>query len=483
MHTLHTSRPARIRLAAALFCSLGAATAMTALAGATLATMAVSAEAAMQRTVRLAQGKSVVVRLPATATDVLIGDPKVASAIVRSKRVAYIFARGLGQTNIFFLDKYGRQVLNLDIEVSRDVRALQGLIRRTLPDSRIIVDMIGDKVILRGQAKHAGEAQKAVQLARQFGKDVVNAMTIGSKDQVVLKVRIAEVQRSAARQFGINWTALINTGVFTAQVISANPFSLGQVLGGSVASSVPGLTDLGMASNGVGITGNAGTMGAVVRAMEREGFMRLLAEPTLTAVSGETAKFLAGGEVPIPTAYDSDSNTVSYTMKPFGVVLGFTPVVQSDGRIVLKVKTEVSEVSNKHSAVLPNGVTMPGFEKRSANTTVELPSGGTLAIGGLIKDQTKHNIDGVPGLKKLPILGALFRSRDYQSEQSELVILVTAYIVRPGHASQFVTPADRVGVPNDERAILFGRLSRTYGGGRGGEKGRVYHGAVGFIVE
>jgi pilus assembly protein CpaC len=215
--------------------------------------------------------------------------------------------------------------------------------------------------------------------------------------------------------------------------------------------------------------------------MESDGLLRTLAEPTLTAISGETANFLAGGEFPVPVGTDSD-NGITIEFKKFGVGLGFTPLVMSEGRISLKISTEVSEPSNEVDVKLGLGVEVPGLSVRRAETTVELPSGGSIAMAGLIKDTTRVEFNGTPYLKNLPILGVLFRSRDFQQGQSELVVIVTPYIVDPVNEEQLAMPTDGLVNANERQAILFGRLNRIYG--RPGKRpAGTYHGNVGYIVE
>jgi pilus assembly protein CpaC len=228
----------------------------------------------------------------------------------------------------------------------------------------------------------------------------------------------------------------------------------------------------------------------VLRAMERDGLLRTLAEPTLTAISGEAAKFLAGGEFPVPVAGKDGDVTIEF--KPFGIGLGFTPVVMSEGRISLKIETEVSELSTEAAITLqsvntnnPNNqinTVIPSLKVRRAETTVELPSGGSMAMAGLIKDSTRQNIDGTPGLKNLPILGALFRSRDFIQNQTELVVIVTPYVVDPVNEKQLAMPTDGMGIASDTQTILLGRLTKVYGA-PGNTPDGVYHGNVGFIVE
>jgi pilus assembly protein CpaC len=221
---------------------------------------------------------------------------------------------------------------------------------------------------------------------------------------------------------------------------------------------------------------------SVIRAMERNGLIRLLAEPTLTAISGESAKFLAGGEFPVPVDIDREGD-VKIEFKPFGVGLGFTPVVMSEGRISLKINTEVSELSSEGAFVRGNGLPIiPSLKVRRAETTVELPSGGSMVMAGLLKDVTKQELNGTPGLKNVPILGALFRSRDYISNQSELAVIVTPYVVEPVNDKQLATPIDGLDIASDSQTVLLGRLNKVYGTAGKHPQG-VYHGSVGYIVE
>ena len=471
---------------AAMFAGLGA---LAAFSPASPFGPAAAQAGVMKRFLRVGMNKSVVVRLPRGASDILIGNPKIADAVIRSKRMVYLFAKRMGQTNIYFLDSSGNPILTLDVEVSKDPTALQKLINRVLPNSRIKVEVAGEQILLTGMAKTASEADMAMKLAMRFagqtlngtlkgftlqGK-VVNAMTIAGKDQVMIKVRIAEVQRSVAKQLGINTQVIaskLGSAALSGSMTTVFPFSLGN--------------QLGTANFGLAYNGSKARANSALQAMERDGLMRLLAEPTLTAISGESATFLAGGEIPVVSGCTNGDNgiTCSYEMKEFGVALGFTPLVLTEGRISLKINTEVSEISSKYSLVVAGGNTVPGFEKRKAETTVELPSGGTLAIGGLIKEITKQNINGVPGLKNLPVLGALFRSRDFQSSQTELVIMVTPYIVNPVNEKKLRTPLDKLNIASDAQTIFLGRLHRTYGAPSGSKgPGLVYHGNVGFIVE
>ena len=320
---------------------------------------------------------------------------------------------------------------------------------------------------------------------------MINLLSVEGVDQVMLKVTVAEVQRTVLKQFGINVGGLVNSSHFTTAILSQNALPLTSAAGlGSLAvpnvisraldvttrTSIPGFTNSGASS-----IFNDGTtqLAGVLRAMERDGLIRTLAEPNLTAVSGETANFLAGGEYPIPVV-DSDGK-LSVTFKKFGVALAFTPVVMTEGRISLKIDSEVSELTNEGAVVLSN-ISIPALKKREAKSTVELPAGGSLAIAGLISESTRQNMDGFPGLKDVPILGTLFRSRDFQKSETELVVIVTPYTVRPTARQNLARPDDGLAPATDRKANFLGHLNRIYGRGRALPVGDL-KGDYGFIVE
>ncbi|MET0483355.1 MAG: type II and III secretion system protein family protein [Aestuariivirgaceae bacterium] len=438
---------------------------------------------AESRFVRLGLNKSMVIRLPTASRDVLLGNPAIVDAVVRTRNTAYLFAKTVGQTNAFFFDAEGRQILSLDIEVALDGKALQRLIDRAIPGSRITVDTVNSNVILSGTAANAAEARRAVDLATAFvggstaapasagggngPGNVVNNIAITAKEQVMLRVRVAELQRDVLKQFGIDTRALFSSGGLTVGYLNANPFTLN----GPLTQADAGL--------GVSFAGKGLAIDALIQAYERDGLIRTLAEPTLTAISGENAKFLAGGEFPIPVAQDDDRTTIEF--KPFGVGLGFTPVVMSEGRISMRITSEVSETTSEN-AVRTDRLTIPGLKVRRAETTVELPSGGSMVMAGMIQERTKQDLNGVPGVRDLPVLGALFRSRDFLSNETELVVIVTPFIVSAVNENKLATPLDTLNVASDRQTILWGRLNRLYGVPGGGPKG-VYQGDVGFIVE
>jgi pilus assembly protein CpaC len=424
----------------------------------------------------LGVGKSVVIDLPRDAKDVLIANPGVANAVIRSARRAYLIGVKAGQTNIVFFDGEGQQIAAYDIEVGLDATGVRAAIQRIAPNAQIKVDGIGDSLVLSGSVASAAEAQHIFDTAARLAGDaakVVNGLTIRDREQIMLKVTVAEVQRNILKQLGVDLQgANINVGSAVVNFTSNNPFSAqNQVLSNTQVN--PSFT-----------LPNGGTVSATLRAMEQAGIMRTLAEPNLTAISGESAKFLAGGEFPIPAGQSCDPTNgcqIQIQFKQFGVALEFTPVVLSEGKISMRVATEVSELSSEGAIRLAT-VTIPALRVRRANSTVELPSGGTLVMAGLLQEQTKQNINGLPGLMNLPVLGALFKSRDFLTGQTELMIMVTPYVVKPVAAQELVRPDDGFANPSDQSTVLLGRLNRIYGVPGANEPKRL-KGDYGFILD
>jgi pilus assembly protein CpaC len=429
------------------------------------------------RFVQLGIGKSVVIDLPRDVKDVLVAEPKFANAVVRSTRRAYLIGVAIGQTNIYFFDAEGRQIAGFDVAVTRDLNGARAMLQKLLPNSDVRVDGVGDGVMLSGSVANAAESQQAHDVASRLvgGPDkVVNNLTLRGRDQVMLKVTVAEVQRDVIKQLGIDLSGSLSYGSAVLNFNNSNPFTaLGQPL-----------------VEGNSIAGSFKSVNATLRAMERAGVIRTLAEPNLTAISGESANFLAGGEFPVPGGYSCDPQTrvcqLAIQFKKFGVGLNFTPVVLSEGRISLKVMTEVSELSNENAIQLVQGTstqTIPAIKTRRAETTVEIPSGGALAMAGMIQEQTKHSISGLPGLMQLPVLGTLFKSRDYVNRQTELMVIVTPYIARAVAQKDLSRPDDGFADPSDPAAVLLGRLNRLYGGPAGKGPAPSYHGKYGFILD
>lgn len=430
-------------------------------------------------------GKSIVIDLPRDIKDVLVADPKVANAVVRSTQRAYIIGASVGQTNIVFFDSAGQQIAAYDIAVTRDLNGLRAALKQMLPNSDIRIEGLGDGVVLSGTAANPIEAQQANDLAARLvggNEKVTNSIAVRGKDQIMLKVTVAEVARNIVKQMGIDLTANLTYGTAVVNFSNANPFN---------AYGRPLVSTNALASS----FGATPSVTATLRAMETAGVVRTLAEPNLTAISGESATFIAGGEFPIPAGYSCDPTThvcqTQIQFKKFGISLNFTPVVLTEGRISLRVMTEVSEISNDNSITLSqsvtattvNSLTIPSIKTRRAETTLEIPSGGSMAMAGLIQEQTKQAISGFPGLAQLPVLGSLFRSRDYVNSQTELMVLVTPYVVRAVAQKDLSRPDDGFASASDPQSDLLGSINRIYGVPGRTEPARNYRGSYGFITD
>ncbi|WP_370691380.1 type II and III secretion system protein family protein [Bradyrhizobium sp.] len=412
-----------------------------------------------QRFLALGIGKSVIIDLPREVKDVLVADPKIANAVVRSAQRAYIIGAAVGQTNVVFFDAAGQQVAAYDIAVKRDLNGLRAALRHT---PGIQIEGVGDGVMLTGTVSTPIEAQQAGDLAARLvgGPDkVVNSIVVKGRDQVMLKVTVAEVRRDIVKQMGVDLSASMNSGTTVVQFNNSNPFT---------ANSGPLVPGNGLAA----AFGSSPSVQATLRAMESAGVVRTLAEPNLTAISGESATFISGGEFPIPTGVTCQPiagggigqcvQTVSY--KKFGISLNFTPVVLSEGRISLRVMTEVSEVSTENALTGgAGGTTIPSIKTRRAETTLEIPSGGSIAMAGLIQEKTKQAVNGIPGLDSLPVLGALFRSQDFINNQTELMVLVTPYVVRAVAQKELSRPDDGFAPASDSQSTLLAQINRIYG--------------------
>lgn len=498
-------------------------------------------------------GKSAIIDLPADARDVLISNPDIADATIRTARRAYVIGRQLGQTNLFFFDSQGRQIANVEIRVEPDVAPLNDILRRHAPDASITAEAVNGSIVLSGSARSAGESDRARQLAAQYiattgaggagGPDrIVNLIQVQGSEQVLVRVRVVEMSRTLVRQLGINtnYQELINQLVGEDDFLSVatrNGFSInGNLLGGLTASGgvaqnilrpnsltypSPGVDPtVGPGQAGVGgyTYDNGGTLDLVddtetfgaghvetsrrtdasIEAFERAGLLRVLAEPNLTAISGEAARFLAGGEFPVPVA--AEDGQISVEFKPFGVGLAFTPVVMSGGRISLKVATEVSELTQEGAistgdtpirnqdgtTTVIRGITIPALQVRRAETTLEMSSGSSIVLAGLIQERTRHAYEGVPGVMNTPVLGSLFRSRDFVNNETELVIIVTPYLVRPTSPGNLRTPADGYLNPSEGESLLTGRLNSLYRparGSAGAQANARLQGPHGHVIE
>ena len=468
-----------------------------------------SAEAASTRRVELTAGRSVIVDLPRDAKEVFVANPAVANAVVRSTRKVFVIGMADGATSIFIMDAEGRQIAALDVTVARDLNlgTLRELLNQSIPGGRFDVRSSGASVLLSGSVNSSADAQQAIDIANAFvglGSTggagaagaasggvaagargaVINNLTIRNKDQVMLRVTVVEVSRNVLKQFGINmtgnWSALNPLG----DAISL-PHDQQQ-------PAVPDQHELPHRQPAPGFREG----GRLLASGHPEGLRAggRLAHPGRADAHRDLRR---GREVPgrrrVPrpllASCTSGSCTPGITYKPYGVALSFTPVVLADNRISIRVATDVTEIDpqNSFNYVLGNNsVAVPGTRVRRSETTVELPSGGVMMTAGLIQQVNKQAISGLPGLINLPILGALFRSRDYQRQETELMIMCTPYIARVMEQKQVSRPDDNFVDSTDGQAVLLGQINRLYGRvapAAAAPLGRGYRGHVGFIVE
>ena len=427
-------------------------------------------------------GKGTLLRLNEDATSVFVADPSVADVHVPSPKAVFVFGKKAGTTTLYVLGVDNKTLEQRTVMIGRDMDALRAAVAARFPDLHLQLTAAPGSLEVSGQAATPAQADAVGQLVASYLADkevLVNHMTIDQPLQVQLRVRITEVDRNVTQQLGINWQSLGNVaGNFFGGIYSGRSiYNLGQpIVGPNNTTTYPvSLPN----SNAYSIFGAFQTAGAniqvLVDALNQEGLLTVLAEPNLVAMSGETASFLAGGEFPIPVSQVDGAITVDY--KQFGVKLDFTPTVLSGGRISLKVRPEVSQIDTTVS-VTTNGVTVPGLSVRRADTTVELASGQSFAIAGLLQSNTNDLISQVPGLGSLPILGKLFSSTNYQNNKTELVIMVTPYLVQPTDSAKLRSPLESLVSPSSDVEYSFSHQT----GGSANQAGQPrLVGAAGYV--
>lgn len=397
--------------------------------------------------------KGVLVRLPSPAAAVFVANPEFADIAIKSPTLVYVTAKRTGETSLFAVDGNDRLLANVNLRITHNLGALNDALRRLIPDAAIDVSSIKGSIILDGSVATPDQAHEVLSLARQFlaeNERIVNRLNVIGASQVNLRVRVAEVQRNALKRLGFNFDVLgivgnFGFGLVTGRSILNTARDTFQLFGSDTSQAIGWYTSGSLDAN------------TLIDALDNEGLITVLAEPNLTAISGETANFQAGGSFPIPVS--NNDGEVSIQFKDFGILLSFTPVVLGPGRISLKVVPEVSALSTAGQISL-NGYNVPSLETRRANTTVELASGQSFAIAGLMRRDTIQNMNGTPGLESLPIIGALFRSTQFQNNETELAIIVTPYLVRPS-AQRLSTPVDNFATSNDYDRIVKGQLQRN----------------------
>ncbi len=389
--------------------------------------------------------KGRLIKLRAAASTVFVADPEIADVQIKSPTLVYVLGKGPGETTLFAVDGREQVLASIDLHVSHNVSRIHNSIRQLHPEADITVSSIGDALVLDGIVDSASTAENIRRVAAGAvgdPKKVMMRIGIDAPTQINLRVRIAEVSRDIDKQLGFNWSIAGSAAGIAFGVATANPFNAS-------------VTQHTLSVSGIGIGGF--DLNAVIDALEEEGLISVLAEPNLTALSGEAASFLAGGEFPILVP-DSDGR-VTIEFKKFGVSLSFTPTLMGRDRVNLHVRPEVSQLSTTNAVTL-NNFQIPSLTTRRADTTVELGSGQSFAIAGLIQNNVTHDISKFPGLGDVPVLGGLFKSDRFQREESELVIIVTPYVVRPISRQRLSAPTDGLEYPHDAERIVNGGTHR-----------------------
>lgn len=448
------------------------------------------AQRAGTRALNVGAGHTQIVDLEAEARDIIVSNPAIASASLQSNRKLLITGISNGATSLYVLDREGRQIATYTVSVARDIAQLEQQLRTVLPNADISVTSVGNAVLLSGQVATAADVTLAVDLAKALtetaaaaGKPaagsgnaaptIINRLGVRASEQVMLQVTVAEVARSVVKQLGIT---------------HAGDWQIGDTtLAHAVTSSLTNFN-----SGGTGLVSNSSNSRFLkLDALEELGVARILAKPTAMAISGESGTIHVGGEVPVPVGMDCSNETTcqaSIEFKKFGISLGFTPLVLDRGRISLNLEVEASEIDSANSTRVPavNGETLiiPGFKTRKSTTTVELPSGGSVVSAGLFQVDNIATVTGVPGLMNVPVFGSLFRSRNYQKRETELVITVTPYIAKPVSPQKLALPDDNLIDASEPSAIFMGKINRIYTDkARPQTRSRATATTPGFIVE
>ncbi len=424
--------------------------------------------------------RAVVVESDQPFAELSIANPGIADISTLSDRSIYVLGKAPGRTTLTLLAPDGKLITNVDVQVSLDVAEFKERLQQILPGENIEVRTANDGIVLSGVVSSTAKLDRALDLAKRYAPDrVSNLMVVGGTQQVMLKVRFAEMQRSVTKRLQSSLSMHSEAGSRNNLAIGTGANKDGAL---SVANGGLGTTTQ-TGSFGVGFTAGSIQFGILLEALESKGLVRTLSEPNLTALSGQEAKFLAGGEYPIPVRNENDTVTVEY--KPFGVELAFTPRVVDGDIINLAINAAVSSIDTTVQTSVGTGITLNAFKRREAETTVEMRDGQSFAIAGLLQDDFTNSNGQVPWLGDVPVLGALFRSADFQRKQSELVIIITPHLVSPTSGEALALPTDRVKAPTEAELFLFGKTAST-GKSRGavGEVAKQdYSGSYGYVME
>lgn len=425
------------------------------------------------RSLNVSINRAVVVESDVPFAELSVANPGIADIATLSDRTIYVLGKSPGRTTLTLLGPDGKLITNVEVRVAPDLAEFKERLREILPGEKIEVRTANDGIVLSGVVSSILKLDRALDLARRYSPDAVsNLMSVGGTQQVMLKVRFAEMARSVSKDLSISLGFSGTSGNFG-------------VLGGNGSGAGLGpLTPSGNSEGTLGISFGSNSLQAAVliEALETKGLVRTLAEPNLTALSGQQAEFLAGGEVPIPV---QNEDGISIDYRPFGVELAFTPTVVDGDLINLNLATSVSNLDTTN-AVTSAGISVPAFSKRASSTTVELRDGESFAIAGLLQDDFVDLAGQVPWLGDLPVLGALFRSANYSRRQTELVVIITAHLVTPTRGDAFVLPTDRIRPPSERELFLNGKVAgsvRNAATPTGEVARQDFSGSYGYVLE
>ena len=436
-----------------------ATSALTPVAAETLRVMQGAASSALN----VPMNRAVVVESDVAFAELSIANPGIADISTLSDKTIYVLGKAPGRTTMTLLSPDGKLIANVEVQVTPDIGEFKERLQQILPGEKIEVRTANDGIVLSGTVSSTAKLDRAMDLANRYAPErVSNLMTVGGTQQVMLKVRFAEMQRSVSKSLSSSLRIGGSGSALTGSYVTGNR-----------KAGTQGAAEIGF---------NVGALefGVLLEALESKGMVRTLAEPNLTALSGQEAKFLAGGEYPIPVS-DNDGLTIKY--KPFGVELNFTPTVVDQDIINLRINAAVSSIDPQTSINTGSGINVNAFRRRETTTTVEIRDGESFAIAGLLQDDFTDLNGQVPWLGDVPVLGALFRSTDYQRKQSELVIIVTPHLVTPTRGEALALPTDRVRIPTEKELFLFGKTAGRQRGAAGEVSRQDFSGSYGYTME
>lgn len=434
----------------------------TALRRCALLLLLLTAPAFAQETTQLEINKGVMIALSAPAVSVATANPAIADVQVVSANAIFVMAKAPGETTVLAMGDGNRVLLNRKVAVSHNLSSFNRALKQMMPESNVVVTSVDGGLLLSGTVKSASEAENVRRLATRFVPEeshIISQLAVSGPTQVHLRVRVAEISREVTKEFGIDWDSFGGAAGWTFGVFRGPDFISSMAgLGGTLPGETRAIRRLAERENLLlQWRGGRQDINALVDALNENGLIKILAEPSLTAMSGETASFLAGGEFPIPIVgqFDEQNARTMIEYKEFGVSLRFRPILLGNGRIHLSVRPEVSQLSDV-GAVMFEGLQIPAISTRRAETTVELGSGQSFVVAGLLQNNLNQNLRKYPFLGDVPVLGSLFRSTRYQSSETELVIIVTPYLVEPS-SQKLAAPTDGFVPPTDVERMLEGR--------------------------